>query len=86
MPKVSLSKNQQKTKERADNIRGLIAGEMERFGYSNKTISDKAGININTFNAKKRNIMSLTLAEAFPLMDALHIKILFERKAGPDEA
>lgn len=86
MPRVSISNSQKKTKDREANIRGLIAGEMERFGYSNKTISEKAGININTFNAKKRNIMSLTLAEAFPLMDALHIKILFEREVGPDEA
>lgn len=85
MPKSALSPAQKKYKARSDNIRGLIVGEMERFGHTNDSIASKSLININTFKHKKNDVMSFKLDEFYRLADALHIKILIIREEGPDE-
>ena len=86
MPKAALSPAQKKYKARSDNIRGLIAGEMKRFGHTNNSIASKSLINVNTFKHKKDDVMSFRLDEFYRLADALHIKILIIREEGPDEA
>ena len=86
MPRTAISTAQKKYKARSDNIRGLITGEMDRFGYDNTSIAAKSLINVNTVRIKKSSdVLKFTMDEMYRLADALHMKILFVREEGPDE-
>ena len=86
MPKVSLSKSQQKTKDRISNFRGLIEGEMARYGYTNETLASKILMPLGTFKNKKLDPGTFTVDQWYRLGDALHWKMPVIREAGPDEA
>ena len=86
MPRVSMSKDQKKKKDRTDNIKGLIADGMARYGYTNESLANKILMSVGTFRNKKGNPGTFTLDEWYRLGDALHWKMPIIREVGPDEA
>ena len=86
MPRVSMSKDQKKKKDRTDNIKGLIADGMARYGYTNESLANKILMSVGTFRNKTGNPGTFTLDEWYRLGDALHWKMPIIREMGPDEA
>ena len=86
MPRVSLNSAQKKAKDREANLKGLIVGEMARYGYTNESLANKILMPVGTFKNKKTHPGSFTIDEWFRLGDALHWRMPVIREVGPDEA
>ena len=82
MPKVTLRNFQrriEKQNQRFDYVRGIIAGERERLNLTEAELAAILNMETRTFNAKVNNPERIGLDDLYDIMDALNVKIKFER-------